>query len=930
MRVTLEPSPMHDHRTSLPLGALALLSLGAPLAAQDTADVYTQRLEVHGVQILATAEVAPPYLEIAARTYDHMTGRAEPYDLRALHRASGFRILLIHPEGSFLDLPEYSNAEPELDQAGGLGGCIGEFFISLRVGSPHTLVHELGHGIYHSAIQYQETGGADDEEAWYRERLKAVHGVTPEELGPRLGRGEFHEVLLAPAGTFSADLAAAWRRAELGGLWRDDYAGSEPNEYWAEGVALWFRAWQPTEADPRELLRARDPGLAELCARIFPDDDWRPADALPAQAAGIPYEDEQVGLGGDAAEGGLHELFELLDRDRDGRVDAHEGAEAWLFLTEEADANGDGALAGEELLDHLREAREEERAEREETFGEFDADGDGLLTSAELPEELHGVLEVVDEDGDGSLSLAELLATDALDDPRLFFEQELLSFLEEVDEDGDGAFALDDLPLFERAAFAEDFERLDRDRDGLVDREELVVLLDDELASAEFTVEGPDALMRGVIGPSTPGCVLALLLEHPEVERIVMVEVPGSMDDDSNLRAARMVRRAGLDTHVPADGEVASGGTDFFQAGVRRTKDEGARFGVHSWSGLDEEGADLPRDDPEHRKYLAYCRDMGIPEDFYWFTLEAAPAEDVHWMTEEELERFGMLTSGAGAAAPREPEELLGGCVLREPRAAAPAEPGRVGPVEDSTEYGPLNRRLVACGITLAAEPGVPDAFLERVGAVVAEIFREGQGIDQGLQRAVQSHLHAYRALLPVPRDEESLERLIEGAPEAFEQVQRENSLCDIIMAEVPEGQVMEVVEHLLHAITDVGLHYQFPAEWGLSRESLLWRAMQEAIERGHYRVESYGDLRREAPAEVYERILLQEFAYWFVSTVWDLQRPYGPDEAEWTLRTPAELQQHYPELMEAYRRTAGLVLSAPSPESLARIGPTRAEERRR
>ena len=39
--------------------------------------------------------------------------------------------------------------------------------------------------------------------------------------------------------------------------------------------------------------------------------------------------------------------------------------------------------------------------------------------------------------------------------------------------------------------------------------------------------------------------------------------------------------------------------------------------------------------------------DMGIPAAFYWRTLSAAPPEDIHWMTEEELERFGFFTDGA-------------------------------------------------------------------------------------------------------------------------------------------------------------------------------------------------------------------------------------------------------------------------------------------
>ena len=53
---------------------------------------------------------------------------------------------------------------------------------------------------------------------------------------------------------------------------------------------------------------------------------------------------------------------------------------------------------------------------------------------------------------------------------------------------------------------------------------------------------------------------------------------------------------------------------------------------------------DLPEDHEEHRLYLDYYEEMGIPAEFYWRTLSAAPPEGIHWMTEEELERFGFFT----------------------------------------------------------------------------------------------------------------------------------------------------------------------------------------------------------------------------------------------------------------------------------------------
>lgn len=160
-----------------------------------------------------------------------------------------------------------------------------------------------------------------------------------------------------------------------------------------------------------------------------------------------------------------------------------------------------------------------------------------------------------------------------------------------------------------------------------------------------FLVDGPDAIMSGEIGGSTPDEVRRLIADHPDVTTIVLENVPGSGDDDANIEASRLVREAGLNTHVDSDGFIASGGVDFYLAGVERTFDEGASFGVHSWASSDGvEGKDVPQDDPEHLLYLDYYDEVGISADFYWFTLEAAPAEELHIMTPDELVTYGFAT----------------------------------------------------------------------------------------------------------------------------------------------------------------------------------------------------------------------------------------------------------------------------------------------
>ena len=161
---------------------------------------------------------------------------------------------------------------------------------------------------------------------------------------------------------------------------------------------------------------------------------------------------------------------------------------------------------------------------------------------------------------------------------------------------------------------------------------------------ADFRVTGDAAVMTGVIDSDIGARLEALFERHPGLRTIIMQNVEGSVDDTANLAAAKMVRERGLHTLVPADGVVASGGTDFFLAGVTRRVEPGAMIGVHSWSGPAGEGATVPRDDPEHQKYLRYYLEMGIPVEFYWYTLRVAPSDEMHWMSKDEQRRYRIAT----------------------------------------------------------------------------------------------------------------------------------------------------------------------------------------------------------------------------------------------------------------------------------------------
>ncbi len=150
--------------------------------------------------------------------------------------------------------------------------------------------------------------------------------------------------------------------------------------------------------------------------------------------------------------------------------------------------------------------------------------------------------------------------------------------------------------------------------------------------------------MKGVIYSNTLKDIKQALSENPSITTLVMEDVPGSIDDEINLVASLEIRKHNINTYIPENGMVASGGTDMFLAGKERAVHSTGKLGVHSWAGMDSVALDYPKDHKEHEKYLNYYAKMNIPLDFYWYTLEAAPADDIHWMTSKEMEQYNVAT----------------------------------------------------------------------------------------------------------------------------------------------------------------------------------------------------------------------------------------------------------------------------------------------
>ncbi len=258
----------------------------------------------------------------------------------------------------------------------------------------------------------------------------------------------------------------------------------------------------------------------------------------------------------------------------------------------------------------------------------------------------------------------------------------------------------------------------------------------------------------------------------------------------------------------------------------------------------------------------------------------------------------------------------LGGCVLKKPIGHVPNDLYAKSAIVRTGDYAPFTKKLTVCGITLIATDDVPDSFVTLVGDTVAEMFRKSEQTDIGKQKEVIQNLYRYHAVLPIfPGEDFSI---IEKNEDAWLAVEAKASVCDVVMANV-EGQVVEVVEHILHTVTDVGLHYTFPKQWGISGTSKLKVAMKQAIKGGHYDIEQYSMFKRE-DEEAYNRVILQELAYWFINTKWGIHATFGPKGAEWSIETSAELKKLFSDFDDVCDATVGKVMSPPTEPMLKKI----------
>jgi alpha-glucosidase len=237
-----------------------------------------------GLPILASDAVSDDALTAAAALVARVLG--ERPLLRDGIAAAGGRVVLLGEHERLLDLPEADRNIEDRD-----------FYRHVRGVTFTANVPPIAVAPEENVLCWATGGGnADRNTTLLHELGHLIHLVGLQDVrreGARL--------------TFAEEVEQAYDNAIQNELWADTYAATDPAEYWAEGVVLYFAAPERASAAnmksgiaDRDALSKHDPALFDLLRWAFGDDDWYPAcpkqkpAALAGRACKEPYAGRDV------------------------------------------------------------------------------------------------------------------------------------------------------------------------------------------------------------------------------------------------------------------------------------------------------------------------------------------------------------------------------------------------------------------------------------------------------------------------------------------------------------------------------------------------------------------------------------------------------------------------------------------------------------
>ncbi len=233
-------------------------------------------------------------------------------------------------------------------------------------------------------------------------------------------------------------------------------------------------------------------------------------------------------------------------------------------------------------------------------------------------------------------------------------------------------------------------------------------------------------------------------------------------------------------------------------------------------------------------------------------------------------------------------------------------------PIEADNRYPGFTKKMMVYGITFLAGNKISDSFMFEVAETLKKMFPRSSEMNLELQEKVLQNVYRYNGIIPFIHydDEPTIDETLDSSL-----LMKENSIADIII-EGSKTQANEVVEHLLHFITAIGLHHTLPEIWGAGTNSTAEIQMNQAAANKYYDVNKYDDFEDQR-----EVVLLQEYVYWLITSIWNLQERYGLGEDEWLLKNEKTVIEKHPTSYELFQATIPAIMTSPGYADLDKYG---------
>ena len=248
-----------------------------------------------------------------------------------------------------------------------------------------------------------------------------------------------------------------------------------------------------------------------------------------------------------------------------------------------------------------------------------------------------------------------------------------------------------------------------------------------------------------------------------------------------------------------------------------------------------------------------------------------------------------------------------------------------IGEIVKDDSYLDYHRYIDVAGLRMFVLPEVGEEFIYKVGEIYYLMLQEGEHIDQDIRN---SYLQTVKNDFVFQKiGYEGPERYgLDSDPPGIDCCPGkgyEDNHTDFIW-EYPDasgdGQIGEVVEHLLHTVTGVAFALEF-TEWNWENpNSEIILAMNEAIEKNIFDISSYEEIKNSGNIEDFNRITSIEFAFWGIVTEWGYGDIYDLPHDEFTISTPSEVKEQLPLFHKLFEDTIKTIFTPPNKDYLREL----------